>query len=237
MIYPAAAERDRETGVKMEGMEERRKIQVLLADDHNIVREGFAALLSQEPDLCVVGQASDGNQAVEMIRDLRPDVVIVDLNMPKLHGVEVIRRTRKFDAQVRMGVLSINRDQKIVTEALRIGANAYLLKDGPSRHLVEAIHIMMDGGVYISPLLQPQSLLAPSRRSQVADPLDTLSSREYQVFGLLVEGLRAKEIAARLDISPKTVDTYRSNIMRKLHIYDVPGLVKYALQRKLTSLE
>jgi DNA-binding NarL/FixJ family response regulator len=216
---------------------ESRKINVLLADDHNIVREGFAALLGLEPDITVVGQAQDGSQAVDMIRDLHPDVAIVDLNMPKLLGVEVIRRTRKFDALVKIGVLSINRDQKIVTEALRLGANAYLLKDGPGRHLIEAIRMMMDGGIYISPLLEPQSLLSPVRRNQVADPLDTLSSREYQVFGLLVDGLRAKEIAARLDISPKTVDTYRSNIMRKLHIYDVPGLVKYALQRQLTTLE
>jgi two-component system response regulator NreC len=219
-------------------MEEPRKIiHVLLADDHAVVREGFAALLAREPDLAVVGEASDGNQAVDMIRDLHPDVAIVDLNMPKLHGVEVIRRARKFDTQVKMGVLSINRDPKVVAEAIRFGASAYLLKDGSARQLVEAIHIMMEGGLYISPLLQPQALMAPLRRSQIADPLDTLSSREYQVFGLLVEGLRAKEIAARLDISPKTVDTYRSNIMRKLHIYDVPGLVKYALQRKLTSLE
>jgi two-component system response regulator NreC len=218
-------------------MEETRKIQVMLADDHNVVREGFAALLGQEPDIAVVGQAADGNQAVEMIRELRPDVAIIDLNMPKLHGVEVIRRTRRADSQVKVAVLSINRDQKVVTEAIRLGANAYLLKDGPARHLIEAIHIMMDGGIYISPLLQPQALLAPPRRAQAADPLESLSSREYQVFSLLVEGLRAKEIAVRLDISPKTVDTYRSNIMRKLHIYDVPGLVKYALQRKLTSLE
>ena len=216
---------------------EDRKIHVLLADDHIIVREGFAALLALEPDITVIGQAQDGSQAVEMIRDLHPHVAIVDLNMPKLLGIEVIRRTRKFDAQVKLGVLSINRDRKIVTEAFRLGANAYLLKDGPPRHLVEAIHMMMDGGIYISPLLDPQALLSPTRRNQVADPLDTLSSREYQVFGLLVEGLRAKEIAARLDISPKTVDTYRSNIMRKLHIYDVPGLVKYALQRQLTTLE
>jgi two-component system response regulator NreC len=218
-------------------MEEPRKIHVLLADDHAIVREGFAAILAREPDLDVVGEASDGNQAVDLIRDLHPDVAIVDLNMPKLHGVEVIRRARKFDSQVKLAVLSINRDQKIVAEALRIGATGYLLKDGPARHLIEAIHIMMDGGLYISPLLQPQIWMTPARRSQVADPLDTLSSREYQVFSFLVDGFRAKEIAARLDISPKTVDTYRSNIMRKLHIYDIPGLVKYALQRKLTSLE
>ena len=214
-----------------------RKITILLADDHGIVREGIAAILRGEPDFTVVGQASDGAQAVEMIRDLKPEVAILDLNMPRLHGVEVIRRVRKANSQIRLGVLSISRDQKIVTEALRIGANAFLLKDGPGRHLVEAIRILMDGGIYISPLLQPQALLSATRRPAVADPLDALSSREYQVFGFLVEGLRAKDIATRLDISPKTVDTYRSNVMRKLHIYDVPGLVKYALQRKLTSLE
>ena len=213
------------------------KIRVVLADDHHIVREGLAALLTLEPDITVVGQASDGNQAVELIRGLHPEAAIVDLNMPKLHGLEVVRRTRKFDTQVKIGILSINRDQKILQEVLRIGATAYLLKDGPARHLIEAIHIMMEGGVYISPLLHPRDLLAPTRRNQVSDPLETLSSREYQVFGHLVEGLRPKEIAVRLDISPKTIDTYRANIMRKLHIYDVPGLVKYALQRNLTSLE
>ncbi len=218
-------------------MKENGKIHVLLADDHVIVREGIAALLSAEADLAIIGQASEGNQALEMIRALRPDVAILDLNMPRLHGIEVIRRTRKWNTQVRMGVLSISRDQKIVAEALKIGANAYLLKDGPTRHLVEAIHIIMDGGIYISPLLHREMFLSGARPAPQTDPLDSLSSREYQVFGFLVEGLRGKEIAARLDISPKTVDTYRANVMRKLHIYNVPGLVKYALQRKLTSLE
>lgn len=218
-------------------MKESGKITLVLADDHAIVREGLAAILRAEPDISIVGEASDGGQALEMIRELHPDVAIVDLNMPRLHGIEVIRRTRKSNSQVRMGVLSINRDQKLIEEAIRAGASAYLLKDGPSRHLVEAIHIIMDGGIYISPLLNPQTLLGAARRPAPADPLENLSMREYQVFGFLVEGLRAKEIAARLDISPKTVDTYRSNVMRKLHIYDVPGLVKYALQRKLTSLE
>jgi DNA-binding NarL/FixJ family response regulator len=217
--------------------EEGRKISIVLADDHTIVREGVASILGSESDFSIVGQASDGNEAVEMIRALVPDVAIVDLNMPKLHGIEVIRRTRKWNMQIHMGVLSISRDQKIVTEVLKIGANAYLLKDGPARHLVEAIRIIMDGGIYISPLLHPQTLLSAASRPAAADPLDSLSSREYQVFGFLVEGVRAKEIAARLDISPKTVDTYRSNVMRKLHIYDVPGLVKYALQRNLTSLD
>lgn len=218
-------------------MKEERKISLILAEDHTIVREGVAAILKAEPDLVIIGQAADGAQALEMIRELRPDVAILDLNMPRLHGIEVIRRARKFNPQIRLAVLSISRDQKIVTEALRIGASAFLLKDGPVRHLIDAIHIVMEGGIYISPLLQPQMLLATARRPALADPLESLSAREYQVFGFLVDGMRAKEIAARLDISPKTVDTYRSNVMRKLHIYDLAGLVKYALQRKLTSLE
>jgi DNA-binding NarL/FixJ family response regulator len=213
------------------------RINIVLADDHTIVREGIAAILSSEPNFCVIGQAADGNEALNLIQTLRPHVAIVDLNMPKLHGIEVLRRVRKWNQPIHMGILSISRDQKIVAEVLKIGANAYLLKDGPARHLIEAIHIINDGGIYISPLLQPQLLLTAAHNSGEVDPLDGLSSREYQVFGLLVEGFRAKEIAARLDISPKTVDTYRSNVMRKLHIYDIPGLVKYALQRKLTSLE
>jgi two-component system response regulator NreC len=218
-------------------IQETRTISIVLADDHTIVREGIAAILSGESNFTIIGQASDGSEAVNLIQTLRPDVAIVDLNMPRLHGLEVIRRTRKWNSQIHMGILSISRDQKTVAEVLRIGASAYLLKDGPARHLIEAIHIINDGGIYISPMLQPQMLLSAAQRPTEVDPLDGLSSREYQVFGLLVEGLRAKEIAARLDISPKTVDTYRSNVMRKLRIYDIAGLVKYALQRKLTSLE
>ena len=218
-------------------MKESGRISVLLADDHAIVREGVASLLREEPELNIIGQAGDGTEALDMIRDLQPDVAILDLNMPKLHGIEVIRRARKLSSKVRIAVLSVSRDPKMVTESLRMGANAFLLKDGPARHLVEAIHIVMDGGLYISPLLQPQELLSSIHKPAPADPLERLSSREYQVFGFLVDGLRAKEIAVRLDISPKTVDTYRSNLMRKLHIHDVAGLVKYALQRKLTSLE
>ena len=218
-------------------MEEKPKISIVLADDHAIVREGIAALLRTEPDFSIIGQASDGAQALEMIRELKPDVAIVDLNMPKLHGIEVIRRTHKRNSQVRMIVLSVQRDPRIVREALGAGASGVVLKDDDRRHLVDAIRHVMDGGLYFSPQLKTDELLAGQRGGGPADPLESLSAREYQVLCFLVEGLRPKEIAARLDISPKTVDTYRSSLMRKLHIYDLAGLVKYAVQRKLTTLE
>ncbi len=218
-------------------MREDKKITLVLADDHAIVRQGFASLLADEPDFSVVGQAVDGEQAFELIHELRPDVAVLDLNMPKLHGIEVIRRTHKRNPMVRMIVLSVHRDPKIVREALGAGASGVVLKDDDRRHLVDAIRHVMDGGLYFSPQLKTDELLAGQRGGAPADPLESLSPREYQVICFLVEGLRPKEIAARLGISAKTVDTYRSSLMRKLHIYDLAGLVKYAVQRKLTTLE
>ena len=211
-------------------------VTVVLADDHAIVREGIAAICQTQPGLQVVGQCSDGLAAVEMIEKLNPDVVILDLNMPKLHGLEVIRKVRSSNHRVKLAVLSVSHDHKIVLDALRSGANAFLLKDGPSRHLLDAIGHILDGGVYVSPLIETSQLFAPKGRGRALDPVESLSSREYEVFCLLVEGFRAKEIAERLDISPKTVDTYRASLMRKLDIHDLAGLVKFAIQRNLTSV-
>lgn len=213
----------------------REKISIVLADDHSIVREGFAALCEAKGDFVIAGQCSDGLAAVEMIKLLKPDFAILDLHMPKLHGLEVIRKVREANCPTRLVVLSISRDEKMVREAINAGANGYILKDGPARHLLDAITYILDGGVYISPLLRRDSLLDSPRRSHSEDPLASLSRREYEVFSFLVDGLRPKDIAKLLDISPKTVDTYRSNIMRKLDIHDLVGLVKFAIQRNLTS--
>jgi len=210
-------------------------ISIVLADDHSIVREGLAAFCENRAELHIVGQSSDGLAAVEMIKSLTPDFAIIDLHMPKLHGLEVIRKVREVNAQTKLIVLSISRDEKMVVEALRAGANGYLLKDGPARHLLDAISYIQDGGVYISPLLRRDYLLEAPRKARVEDPLSSLSRREYEVFSFLVDGMRPKDIAKLLDISPKTVDTYRSNIMRKLGIHDLVGLVKFAINRNLTS--
>jgi DNA-binding NarL/FixJ family response regulator len=210
-------------------------ISIVLADDHSIVREGLAAFCDARAELRIVGQCSDGLAAVEMIKSVAPDFAIIDLHMPKLHGLEVIRKVREVNSQTKLIVLSISRDEKMVVEALRAGANGYLLKDGPARHLLDAISYVQDGGVYISPLLRRDYLLEAPRKAPVEDPLSSLSRREYEVFSFLVDGMRPKDIAKLLDISPKTVDTYRSNIMRKLGIHDLVGLVKFAINRNLTS--
>jgi DNA-binding NarL/FixJ family response regulator len=132
-------------------------------------------------------------------------------------------------------ILSISREEATVMEALRAGADAYLLKDGPSRHLLDAISFVRDGGVYVSPLLRGAGLFTRAPSTPVADPLASLSPRETEVFSYLVSGLRAKDIADLLEISPKTVDTYRASLMRKLNVHDLVGLVKFAIERNLTS--
>lgn len=207
---------------------------VVLADDHAIVREGIAALCAAN-GLRIVGQCADGGAAVETIMSLKPDFAILDLHMPGMTGVEAIRRLRAGGCTAKLLVLSISREESAVMDALRAGADGYLLKDGPSRHLLDAISFVRDGGVYVSPLLRGAGLFTKSERAIPEDPLASLSPREMEVFSYLVNGLRAKDIADLLEISPKTVDTYRAGLMRKLNVHDLVGLVKFAIERNLTS--
>src|SRR5215469_17942855 len=211
-------------------MDKHEPITVVLADDHAIVREGFAALCAAH-GMQIVGQASDGPSALELIGKGRPDFAILDLDMPGMSGAEVIRRLRNSGSTAKLMILSISREENTVMSALRAGADAYLLKDGPARHLLDAIQYVKDGGVYISPLLR--LLGRPERDAD--DPMALLSPRELEVFTQLVNGERAKDIAERLEISPKTVDTYRASLMRKLNVHDLVGLVKFAIERNLTS--
>lgn len=216
-------------------MNKDKPISILLADDHAIVREGIAALCETHAEFQVVGQCSDGMAALELIRSLKPDFAVLDLNMPKMTGIQVIRRIRELGLPTRLLVLSIARDENVVMEALHAGADAYLLKDGPARHLLDAISYIRDGGVYVTPLLKGARLFTQAQKPDVRDPLASLSPREYEVFSHLINGLRAKDIADLLAISPKTVDTYRASLMRKLNVHDLVGLVKFAIERNLTS--
>ena len=210
-------------------------VKILLAEELGLVREGLAALCQSWPGFSVVGQCADGEEALRLMQSLQPQITVLDLQLPKLFALEVIRRARQAGADTRFIVLSTRLDRKTVIETLRTGASAYVLKAGPARHLREALEQVGSGSIYVSPLLAMDKIFAPQHGKR-EDPLEALSAREYQVFSLLVDGLRAKEIAGRLDLSPKTVDTYRASLMRKLDIHDVAGLVKFAIQRNLTSV-
>jgi DNA-binding NarL/FixJ family response regulator len=213
-------------------METTKPITIVLADDHGIVREGIAAFCSTRPDLKIVGQGSDGAEAVELILGLKPDFAVLDLNMPKLSGLDVIRRVRMAKSETRLIVLSITREENVIREIFRCGASAYLLKDGPARHLFDAINYVLDGGQYLTPLIRREVI---DNKKETKDSLAQLSKREFEVFSFLVDGMRPKDIAKVLEISPKTVDTYRANIMRKLKVDGIAGLVRFAVQRNLQS--
>ncbi|HKD08546.1 MAG TPA: response regulator transcription factor [Bryobacteraceae bacterium] len=207
-------------------------ITVVLADDHGIVREGIAAKFREHPDLKVIGECSDGETALDLILSLKPDFAILDLNMPRLNGAEVVRRVRHAQTPTKLIILSINREENVIRELFRAGADGYVLKDGPSRHLFEAIRYVADGGQYLTPLLRREQVERPREKR---DPLALLSKREYEVFSFLVDGMRPRDIAKVLEISPKTVDTYRANIMRKLEVEGIAGLVRFAIQRNLNT--
>jgi DNA-binding NarL/FixJ family response regulator len=207
---------------------------VVLADDHAIVREGFAAIC-EASGMRVLAQCSDGATAVQTVLTKQPDFAILDLHMPGMTGIEAIRRLRIAGCPSKLMILSISRDDRTVIEALRAGADAYLLKDGPARHLLEAIGYVRDGGQYVSPLLRGAGLFTKPEAAAADDPLASLSPREMEVFSYLVKGMRAKDIAELLHISPKTVDTYRATLMRKLNVHDIVGLVKFAIERNLTG--
>jgi DNA-binding NarL/FixJ family response regulator len=208
---------------------------ILLADDLTLVREGLAALCESQVQFRVVGQCAEGAVALKLIESSRPDIAVLDMNLPDLFTLEIVRRVKEANLPTKIVVLSTRKDRKTVVEALRSGVSAFLLKSGPSHQLLEAFDQILDGGIYVSPLVELNKIFSPGEKSAPEDPLESLSAREYQVFSLLVEGVRAKEIAARLELSPKTVDTYRASLMRKLDIHDVAGLVKFAIQRDLTS--
>lgn len=203
---------------------------VVLADDHPLTREAFAALCRKH-GMTVLGQAGDGLTALELIGAAQPEFAILDLEMPGLKGPEVVRKLRAFGSKAKFIILTISKEGAEVVDALKAGADAYLLKDGTEQQFLDAIRDVKDGGVYITP--QIAGAIARSNTAS-EDPLKLLSPREIEVFTQLVAGVRPKDIAELLGISPKTVDTYRASLMRKLKVHDLVGLVKFAIERGLT---
>ena len=200
-----------------------------------MIREGIAQVCERENGYQVVAQCADGAAALQAIFHHSPTIAIIDLQIPKLFSLELIRKVRDSELATRLIVLAAKGDRKTALEALQAGANGFVLKSGPAAQLLDALRQVNAGNVYVTPELEFERVFYLSKIPRVLDPLDNLSSREYQVFRLLIDGIRAKDIASRLELSPKTIDTYRASLMRKLDIHDVAGLVKFAIQRDLVA--
>ena len=212
------------------------KTTILIADELALVREGIATFCQGTERFVVTDQCSDGISTLECLGVKRPDLAIIDFQIPRLFSLELVRKAKDLNLPTRFLIMSGRGDRKMALEALRGGANGFVLKSASGAQLVEALAQVASGSIFVSPELEFEKIFMSARRKQAEDPLQSLSSREYQVFRFLVDGIRAKEIAARLELSPKTVDTYRASLMRKLDIHDVAGLVKYAIHRELTTV-
>ena len=212
-------------------------ITVLIADDHGVVAEGLSHLVGSQPDMRVVGLAENGRDAVRAAVEAHPDIVLMDHGMPLMNGTEAARLIRERCANTRVIMLSMYSDAVHVYRALQAGATGYIIKRSVAKELVEAILAVHRGGRYLSKQLADVVIDHVVHRTAPDDPLERLSSRERQVLQLLAEGHSVAEIAATLSLSPKTVETYRARMMEKLGIYELAGLVRFAIQQGVTSLE
>ena len=206
-------------------------LKVLLVDDHAVMREGLAALLSRA-GIDVIGTASNGREAVRLARELVPDAVVMDISMPDLNGIEATRQIRVRAPSVRIVMLSMHANREHVHQALAAGADGYVLKEAAATEVATAVRAVAAGRRYLSPVIESAMLEAGG--SAARGPLESLSARERQVLQLVVEGGSSAEIARTVHLSPKTVETYRSRLMKKLGVHDVTALVKFAVQHGLT---
>lgn len=204
---------------------------IVVADDHKIVREGLVKLLEGRSDFSVVGEAADGEEAVQMVLDKRPDVVIMDIWMPRLSGIDATRRIGKRGCPAKILVLSMHESRDYVEEVLRAGASGYIVKNAASTDLIQAIDAVRCGASYLSPAITQQvvdAIAHPGNSSPSGVAM--LTDREREVLQLIAEGLSSKEIAVTLGVSLKTIDSHRSNLMEKLDIHKVSGLVRFAIR-------
>jgi len=208
-----------------------KKIRILLADDHAMVRQGFRMILAAQPDMEIVGEAGNGREAVALAGELQPDVVVMDVAMPELNGIEATRRITAESPRTRVLALSMYKDSVYVREILRAGARGFLLKDAIDRDLLAAVRCVAGGEGYLSPAVS-EAVLSDYRR-HVTDPLDLLSSREREVLQMIAEGKTNKEIATSLNLSVYTVDAHRGRIMEKLNLHSINDLVRFAVRNGL----
>lgn len=214
-------------------------ITIVLADDHHVVRQGLRALLEAEADLTVVGEVADGLSVAELVQETRPTVLVVDVMMPGLNGLDITRQVSLNSPQTRVIILSMHANEAYVSEALKNGAVGYVLKDSKATHLVEAVREAAAGRGYLSPPLSKAGIESYLKKGEAsaADSYQTLTPREREVLHLVAEGYTNSEIADRLVISHRTVETHRSNLMRKLKLRTSAELIRYALRRGILPLE
>ncbi len=217
----------------------RQVISLLLADDHPIVRYGLRALLEAESDFRVVGEAQEGPEAVEQVERLQPDVLVLDLMMPGLNGLEVTRQAGQCSPRTRVIILSMYASEAYVLEALKNGAAGYVLKKSSPDELVRAIRAVVAGELFLSRSLSQHAIEVYQQKAQEAppDPYERLTNREREVLYLTAEGHTSSEIGARLSISPRTVEMHRSHMMRKLGLSSQPEVIRYAFQRGIMPVE
>ena len=217
-------------------------IRVLLAEDHHLVRAGLRALLDPVPDIEVVGEAGDGREALAMLKKHEPDVAILDISMPGMNGLEAASRVGDEAPATKVVILTMHSNEEYVLRALRAGVAGFLLKDAGTDELEGAIRAVMRGETYLSPAISKQVVdgylgrtPAPAAPGAEGDALDVLTSRQREILQLVAEGKSTKEVAQLLDVSAKTVETHRGQIMERLGIHDLAGLVRYAIRTGLVS--
>ncbi len=210
-----------------------KKIRVLLADDHTLVRRGFGMIITSQADMEVVGEAHNGREAVELAEKLQPDVVVMDVSMPELNGIEGTRRIGDCCPRTRVLALSMHRDAMYVREILRAGAKGYLVKDADDDALLDAVRAVARGDGYLSPAISDAVL--SDYRKHVTNPIDTLTSREREVLQMIAEGKTNKEIANVLNLSVYTVEAHRGKIMEKLNLHSTGDIVRFAIRNGLIT--
>lgn len=213
-------------------------IRVLLADDHTLIRAGLRMVVAAQPDLTVVGEAGDGREAVSMAQNLKPDVVVMDIGMPGLNGIEAARQIRAALPETQVVMLSMHSDEAYILRALRAGAKAYLLKDSAEPDLARAIRAAAAGKSFFSPAVGKvllEDYMRAMERSGAEDSYEILSAREREILQLVAEGHSSKEIADMLHLSVYTVETHRARVMQKLNLRGIPELILYAVRKGIVS--
>ena len=215
-----------------------KKIKVLLADDHKMIRAGLRLVLEQQPEISVAGEADDGRQAVSLAQELKPDVVVMDIGMPTLNGIEASLQIKQALPNTAIVMLSMHSDEGYILRALRAGAAGYILKDSAEADLVSAVRAVAEGKSFFSPKVSRillEDYMRKLRKTGAEDSYDLLSAREREILQLVAEGQSSKEIANLLNLSVYTVETHRGNIMQKLNLRGIPELILYAVRKGIVS--